>query len=184
MTEPPLAVYPRLQADKRLTIHSTELRPHLNRHAQDDTPKHARCNELLVGGDGLFAFEPDDFLDFFVLGEHPRVLLVALAVQMCKCCERFLPAVFTREPTWRVWQEPHSHEQDSAWNHLDAPWNTESGCALTWLIATTSERRTVLDKVLDKDTPVCTVSFPLLCLITPDKFYASLFGTHQVIAHC
>jgi hypothetical protein len=65
-----------------LTVHATELRPHLHAHTQDDTLQHVRGDKLLVRRDTLLALEANELLDLLVLGEDLRVFPVTFAVEV------------------------------------------------------------------------------------------------------
>lgn len=79
---------------------------------------------------------------------------IAAAVEVGKHLDGLLPAILLGEPTRRAGKEEHADEENGAGNHLDAPGNTEGSSALVGgLGATIGEGGTVLDEVLDQDTP-------------------------------
>jgi len=68
--------------------------------------------------------------------------------------EGFVPAVLACEPTGGVGEEEEAGEEDDGRDQLDSPWDSEGGSALVRVLGTTiNEGGTVLNEVLDQDTP-------------------------------
>lgn len=158
-------------------VHTAELRPHLNGHAEDDTLEHARSDESLERRDGLLTLEAKSFLNLVVLGKHLGVVDIAASVKVGENLKSLLPAVLAGEPTGRARQEEHADEQDSTGDNLDTPGNTEGGSALVGgLGAAVGEGGAVLDEVLDQDTP------RQICQLLKRVVQVSV--SYQVMAHC
>ena len=145
-------------------VHSTKLRPHLNAHTENHTLEHAGSNKSLEACNRLFTLEPNRFLDFAILGKDLGIVQVAVSVKESEGLVGFIPAVFASEPTRRLGEEEHADKEDECRNHLDTPWNTEGGRALVGVLCSAiDERGTVLDEVLDQDSPMRVLALVSLC---------------------
>jgi len=65
-------------------LHAAELRPHLDRHPQDNTLQHAGFDKGLVAVDSFFPLESDSFFDFLIFGKHFGIIDVSVAVKLGK----------------------------------------------------------------------------------------------------
>lgn len=141
----------RLEGERRThNVHSAELAPHLDTHAQDNALENARLDELAVVRNLLFTLKANGVLNFFVLCEDHGVVRIPLSVDIGKNLKGFIPAVFGREPTGRLREPEQTDEEDKGWNHLDSPRDAEGSSGLVRIVgATTVEGSAVLNEVLD-----------------------------------
>lgn len=82
------------------------------------------------------------------LGDHDRVLAVALSMQHSEGIQTLVPALLASQPPRALGEEEQGDEQHQARNALDAPGEAEGGRALD------AERAAVRDQVHDEDAPL------------------------------
>lgn len=102
--------------DRGLT---TQLRPHLDGHAENDTLENARLDECGKAGLGFLTLETKSILDLLVLGEDFGMVYIASSVKVGQDCESFLPAILGGEPTRGIWEEEKANKENSTRHGLN-----------------------------------------------------------------
>ena len=77
-------------------VHTAQLRPHLDRHAQDDSLEDAPFRQSREAGCSLFPLEAESFLNLLILGKDFGVVDIAATMEMGKDLNCLLPAFLLR----------------------------------------------------------------------------------------
>jgi hypothetical protein len=80
-------------------IHPAQLRPHLNRHTEDDALDNTRLHKSAKAGLSLLALEAKSVFNLPILGKDLGVVQVTAAMEVSKDRESLLPAIFGSKPS-------------------------------------------------------------------------------------
>lgn len=127
-------------------VHAGKLRPRLEGNSEEDTAGVGGLEEFGVRAGGESAVEGDGILDFLELGLDIGVVLVTVSAQVSKDLKSLLGTALIGQPTGGVREDGDTSKKNDTGNDLDTPGDTEGGVRL-------NEGATVLDEVLDQDTP-------------------------------
>lgn len=127
-------------------VHTSQLRPGLEGNSEEDTARVGGLEEFRVRAGSESAVEGDGVLDLLELSLDIGVVLVTVGAEVGKDGEGFLSTALISQPTRGVREDGNTSKENNTRDDLDTPGDTESGVGL-------NEGATVLDKVLDQDTP-------------------------------
>ena len=127
-------------------VHSCELRPGLESHTEEDTLGIRVTEQFTVRAGSKSAIKVDGILNLPELGDDFRVVLITVGAQVGQNLKCLIQATLVGQPARGEGEDRSTSKEDNTGDNLDTPRDTESGVRF-------NEGATILDKVLDQDTP-------------------------------